>query len=66
VRVGLFVAALVHLWPISSTSAFTSLPVSGYFFVVLGWGLAETRWRQVGRARASVSNPSPVAATGPI
>jgi hypothetical protein len=46
VRVGLFVAALIHLWPIASTSAFLSLPVSGYFFVILGWGLAETRWRQ--------------------
>jgi hypothetical protein len=46
VRVGLFAAALIHLWPISSTSAFTSLPVSGYFFVILGWGLAETRWRE--------------------
>jgi hypothetical protein len=46
VRVGLLAAALIHLWPIASTSAFTSLPVSGYFFVVLGWGLAETRWRE--------------------
>jgi hypothetical protein len=47
-RVGLFAAALVHLWPIASTSAFTSLPVSGYFFVILGWGFAETRWRIAG------------------
>jgi hypothetical protein len=65
-RVGLFAAALVHLWPIASTSAFTSLPVSGYFFVILGWGLAETRWRQVRPAREVVSRPSPVASTGPI
>jgi hypothetical protein len=46
VRVGIFAAAFIHLWPIASTSAFLSLPVSGYFFVILGWGLAETRWRQ--------------------
>jgi O-antigen ligase len=59
VRAGLFVAALGHLWPISSTSAFTSLPVSGYFFVVLGWGLAETRWRHARK-------PSPGATAGPI
>jgi hypothetical protein len=65
-RVGLFAAALVHLWPIASTSAFTSLPVSGYFFVVLGWGFAETRWRQVRPARASATSPSPGATAGPI
>jgi hypothetical protein len=59
VRVGLFAAALLHLWPIASTSAFTSLPVSGYFFVVLGWGLAETRWRHARK-------PSPGATAGPI
>jgi hypothetical protein len=66
VRVGLFAAALLHLWPIASTSAFTSLPVSGYFFVVLGWGLAETRWRQGRLAPPSVTSPSPSAMTRPI
>jgi hypothetical protein len=64
VRVGLFAAALIHLWPISSTSAFTSLPVSGYFFVVLGWGLAEARWRQTLPARSSATSPAREAATG--
>jgi hypothetical protein len=73
VRVGLFAAALIHLWPIASTSAFTSLPVSGYFFVILGWGLAETRWRQLparasatSPARGSVTEGSPRAKTRPI
>jgi hypothetical protein len=66
VRVGLFAAAFIHLWPIASTSAFLSLPVSGYFFVVLGWGLAETRWRQVRPARGSAASPSPGAAAGSI
>ena len=41
-RVGLFVAALLHLWPAASTSAFTSMPLSGWFFLLLGLGLAET------------------------
>lgn len=58
-RVGLFAAALVHLWPIASTSAFTSLPVSGYFFVILGWGCAETRWRIPSPARDAGRGPSP-------
>jgi hypothetical protein len=66
VRVGLFAAALLHLWPIASTSAFLSLPVSGYFFVILGWGLAEARWRQVRPAQGSATNPSPGATTRPI
>ena len=42
-RVGLFVAVLLHEWPIASASAFTSMPLSGWFFVLLGLGLAETR-----------------------
>jgi O-Antigen ligase len=58
-RAGLFIAALIHLWPIASTSAFTSLPVSGYFFVILGWGLAEARWRRV-------AEPSPQTLVPPI
>ena len=40
-RAGLFVAALLHLWPVASTSAFTSMPLSGWFFLLLGLGLAE-------------------------
>ncbi len=42
-RVGLFAASLIHLWPIASTTAFTSMPQSGWFFVLLGLGLAETQ-----------------------
>jgi O-Antigen ligase len=59
VRVGIFAAALIHLWPIASTSAFLSLPVSGYFFVILGWGLAETRWRETAPARDAGRVPTP-------
>jgi O-antigen ligase len=42
-RVGLFVAALIQLWPLASASAFTSMPLSGWFFLLLGLGLAETK-----------------------
>jgi O-antigen ligase len=39
-RVGLFVGALVALWPIASTSAFTSMPNGGWVFVMLGFGFS--------------------------
>ena len=42
-RVGLFAAALIQLWPVASTTAFTSMPLGGFFFLLLGLGLAETR-----------------------
>jgi hypothetical protein len=42
-RVGLFAAILIQLWPFASTSAFTSMPMGGWFFLLLGWGLAEAR-----------------------
>jgi O-antigen ligase len=45
-RVGLFASIFIQLWPIASTSAFTSMPMGGWFFLVLGWALAEARWRQ--------------------
>lgn len=43
-RVGLFAAAVIQLWPIASTSAFISMPMGGWFFLLLGWGMAEARW----------------------
>ncbi len=42
-RVGLFASILIQLWPLASTSAFTSMPMGGWFFLLLGWGLAEAR-----------------------
>ncbi|WP_158742612.1 O-antigen ligase [Acidisphaera sp. L21] len=42
-RVGLFVAALVQEWPIASSSDLLSMPLSGWFFLLLGLGLAESR-----------------------
>lgn len=43
VRVGLFATVLMQLWPVASTSSFTAMPLSGLFFLLLGWGLAEAR-----------------------
>ena len=43
-RVGLFAAILIQLWPIASTSAFYSMPMGGWFFLLLGWAMAESRW----------------------
>ena len=42
-RVGLFATVFVQLWPVQSTTAFTSMPMGGWFFLLLGWALAETR-----------------------
>jgi hypothetical protein len=28
---------------VQSTTAFTSMPMGGWFFLLLGWALAETR-----------------------
>ena len=39
-RVGLFVAALIQEWPVASTSPLVSLPIGGWFFLLLGLGLA--------------------------
>jgi O-antigen ligase len=40
-RVGLFVAVLMELWPIASTSGFYSTEIVGFMFLMLGLGLAE-------------------------
>jgi hypothetical protein len=45
-RVGLFAAIFIQVWPIQSTSAFTSMPMGGWFFFLLGWALAEARQRR--------------------
>ena len=42
-RVGLFVAALIQLWPLASSTAWTSMPLAGWFFLLLGLALAEAR-----------------------
>lgn len=42
-RAALFIAALLALWPFASTSAFFTLPNTGWFFLLLGVGLALAR-----------------------
>jgi hypothetical protein len=49
-RVALFAAAVIQLWPIASSTGFTSMPVGGWSFLLLGWGLAEARWPNGRRA----------------
>jgi O-antigen ligase len=44
-RVGLFAIVCAQVWPIQSTSAFTSMPLGGWFFLMLGWAMAEARQR---------------------
>lgn len=45
--VGLFATVFVQLWPIQSTSAFTSMPMGGWFFLLLGWAMAEASQSQM-------------------
>ncbi len=45
VRVGLLVGALIQLWPVSSSTDFVSMPLAGWFFLILGLALAEARYR---------------------
>ena len=41
-RAGLLVGAVVALWPVASTSAFTSMPNGGWVFLLLGLGFAAS------------------------
>jgi O-antigen ligase len=43
-RVGLFVAALLQEWPIATASSFTAVEIGGFFFLLLGFGLAQARY----------------------
>jgi hypothetical protein len=44
-RVGLFASVFIQVWPLASTSAFISMPMGGWMFLMMGWGLAEAKWR---------------------
>ena len=39
-RVGLFVAVLLKLWPLAATNSFYAQPMAGWTFLVVGWALA--------------------------
>ena len=53
-RTGLFCAVLIQEWPIASTSAFTNMPLGGWFFLLLGVGLAATPPYIAGRTRGNL------------
>lgn len=36
---GLFITALLHLWPVSASNAFTNPYMGAWFVLLLGWGL---------------------------
>jgi hypothetical protein len=57
-RVGLFAAICAQVWPIQSTTAFTSMPVGGWFFLLLGWAMAEARQRDNGPIGAEGGSPA--------
>ena len=42
-QAGLLAALVMQEWPIASTSAFSTLPLGGWFFLLLGFGLATAR-----------------------
>lgn len=42
-RVGLFASVAVMMWPVQAANGFTSIPMGGWFFLILGWALAEAR-----------------------
>ncbi len=52
-QIGLFVAILLQLWPLASTSPLISLPIGGWFFLLLGAGLAQARAARGAQARAA-------------
>jgi O-antigen ligase len=41
-RLGLFIGVLTYAWPLASTDNFAVLPMAGWLFLMLGFGLALT------------------------
>lgn len=44
-RVGLFATMLAQIFPVQSTPSFWSMPMGGWFYLLLGWAMAETYGR---------------------
>jgi hypothetical protein len=52
-QAALLVIVCVAMWPIASTTSLFTVPNAGWFFLMVGWGLAEaggTRSRPGGTA----------------
>ncbi|MGH7043665.1 MAG: O-antigen ligase family protein [Acetobacteraceae bacterium] len=64
-RVGLFVVAVMTLWPIASTTSLFTLPNAGWVFLAIGWGLAEARAAATLSATAMPSPAQPSGGTSP-
>ena len=45
IRVGLFATTVAQLIPFQSTGDFWSMPMGGWFYLLVGWGIAEARAR---------------------
>jgi O-antigen ligase len=56
-RVGLFVAVLLELWPFASTSGFYSIELVGFMYLMLGMGLAEARAAAPAKPMPSMTVP---------
>jgi len=65
VRVGLFASMLIQIWPIASTSDFVDTTMGGWFFLLLGWALAESRWGGAGVPATSDRVPTAMAGIMP-
>jgi O-antigen ligase len=42
-RAALLITVFVAVWPIASTTSLFTVPNAGWFFLMVGWGLAEVR-----------------------
>ena len=63
IQVALFVTTCTALWPIASTTSLFTVPNAGWFFLTVGWGLAEqcdapARIENIGRRRARFTAPA--------
>jgi O-antigen ligase len=43
-RAALLVIVFVMLWPVASATSLFTVPNAGWFFLMVGWGLAEARF----------------------
>jgi O-antigen ligase len=42
-RASLFAVLAAELWPVAASNSFATMPMAGWFFLLLGWALAEAR-----------------------